>query len=283
MVETPRFRLVTPCGLSFQRNSRVHTWSQPRTTSTAFRYFITSYSSKWYETATYASRFSLVRWHSKVVIHAGKPSRPCGAYVDHVFHFFAQPRVGSGVGAGCSCQHSWPMTEGWWVGGRCLFLVFLFSALQNQFPLRQVQTCTKKSFSHLRLLHFDFVKPDMLVFLFDIEVQAWGNYSDSFPSRPNIYHSFSSHSCWAGPTVVLVSTAAPLVNICSCISKLFVRFEFLTAASEKVAAFWGLLRSVIEVYRRSRGVFCFHRQGDLALWTWAKCGINSALFARKSG
>jgi hypothetical protein len=42
-----------------------------------------------------------------------------------------------------------------------------------------------------------------------------------------------------------------------------VRSQVLTAASIKMAVFWGVAPcSVVEVYRRYRGIFCLHHHGD---------------------
>jgi hypothetical protein len=41
-----------------------------------------------------------------------------------------------------------------------------------------------------------------------------------------------------------------------------VRFQVLTAASMKMTVFWHVACSLVEVYRRFRGAFCLHYQGD---------------------
>jgi hypothetical protein len=42
-----------------------------------------------------------------------------------------------------------------------------------------------------------------------------------------------------------------------------VRFEVLTAVSTKMAVFWVVAQCcLVEVYRRLRGPFCLHHQGD---------------------
>jgi hypothetical protein len=42
-----------------------------------------------------------------------------------------------------------------------------------------------------------------------------------------------------------------------------MRFKVLTAASMKMTVFWVVARcSLVEVYRRFRGAYCFHQQGD---------------------
>jgi hypothetical protein len=38
-----------------------------------------------------------------------------------------------------------------------------------------------------------------------------------------------------------------------------VRYQVLTAASLKITVFWD---SLVEVYRRFRGAYCLHHQGD---------------------
>jgi hypothetical protein len=45
--------------------------------------------------------------------------------------------------------------------------------------------------------------------------------------------------------------------------KFFVRFQVLTAVGMKLAIFWVVAPcSLVEVYRRLRGAYCLHYQGD---------------------
>jgi hypothetical protein len=42
-----------------------------------------------------------------------------------------------------------------------------------------------------------------------------------------------------------------------------VRFQVLTATSMKMTVFWDVVPySLIEIYRRFRGAYCLHHQGD---------------------
>jgi hypothetical protein len=47
------------------------------------------------------------------------------------------------------------------------------------------------------------------------------------------------------------------------ISSVCVRFQVLTAASMKMTVFWDVAPcSLVDVYRRFRGTYCLHHQGD---------------------
>jgi hypothetical protein len=55
------------------------------------------------------------------------------------------------------------------------------------------------------------------------------------------------------------SPVVPVIHVGSCL----IGFEVLTEASMEMADFWVVaLCSLVEVYRRSRGPFGLHHQGD---------------------